>query len=134
MMQPSHPRKRDDLGKGGKETSLESRTKALPMTPSEQFEKLGDVLLKYAGWHVTMWFYTVSHSELVLQLRHPEVYRVKFLVLSGCRDICVPAEGVLDAIETERRDELSCEVKLFEGFRVHAETWRLVDEYKILTQ
>lgn len=104
------------------------------MMPSEQFEKLGEALHEYAGWTVTMWFYTVSHSELVLQLRHPEVYRVKFLVLSGCRDICVPAEGALDAIKTERQDELSSEVKLFEGCRVQAETWRLADEYKVLAQ
>lgn len=104
------------------------------MMPSEQFENLGAALHEYVGWAVTMWFYTVSHSELVLQLRHPEVYRVKFLVLSGCRDICVPAEGVLRAGKTQRHDELSSEVTLFDGFRVEAETWRLADEYKVVAQ
>jgi len=40
------------------------------------FEELPDALRPYASWSLSMWFYTVSHSELVLQLRHPDQYRM----------------------------------------------------------
>ena len=102
------------------------------MNPSSEFNGLAEALRECSGWNVMMWFYTVTHSELVLQLRHPDVYRVKFLVLSGCSDICVPAEGALNGVRVAQLSELNWEVSLFDGFRVHAEAWRLTDDYKIL--
>ena len=97
------------------------------------FEELPDALRPYASWSLSMWFYTVSHSELVLQLRHPDQYRIKYLVLSGCGDVCIPAISAVEHVQVEKLDEMTWRLTLSEYAAATAETWRLEDEYQMIT-
>lgn len=94
-----------------------------------EFSDLSRVLLPFAEWSFSLWFYTASHSELVLQLRHPSKCEVRYLVFDGCRDVCVPDLSKVGAISVRSNDELSWEVSTEGGVKLQAEVWRLVEEY-----
>ena len=94
------------------------------------FSDLASALEEHLGWSVAMWFYTASHSELVLQLRRRDEYEVAFLVLSGCGDVAVPALSILEKVGVEQIDDLTWTVRLSDSLVVTAETWRLCDAYQ----
>jgi len=83
----------------------------------------------FDGWCVKMWFYTVSHSELVLRLEKPRESQYTYLVLSGCGDIVVPELSEVKGVQVERNGDLRWTLSFHGFFKVTAEAWRLERDY-----
>lgn len=98
-----------------------------------QGEALIRALQGYEGWSVTMWFYTISHSELVLRLTPPVGERFTFLVLSGCGDVCIPDPSAVSGARWDQCGDISWSLEFDGGFRVISECWRITDDYPFPT-
>jgi len=55
------------------------------------------------------------------------------LVLSGCGDVCIPAISAVEHVQVEKLDEMTWRLTLSEYAAATAETWRLEDEYQMIT-